>query len=76
LGLRGGGKGYGENLGMSFVTLCSSQNGTQFFKPRRVSQGMRHVWGDNGDTYSVLEGKTERKTNLENIGLDWIVILK
>jgi hypothetical protein len=39
------------------------------------SQGMRHVQGDKGDTYSVLEGKTERKTNLYNLGLDRMITL-
>jgi hypothetical protein len=37
---------------------------------------MRRVYGDKGDTYSVLEGKTERKTNLQNLGLDRMIILK
>jgi hypothetical protein len=31
-------KDTGENLVMSFVTLCSSPNGIQFIKPRRVSE--------------------------------------
>jgi hypothetical protein len=42
----------------------------------RGGQGMRRVCGEKGDTYSVLEEKTERKTNLQNLGLDRMIILK
>ena len=57
--------------------MCSSPNGIQFFKPMRgIKPGNEICVGVKGDTYSVLEGKTERKTNLENLSLDMMIILK
>jgi hypothetical protein len=68
----------GENLVMSFVTLCSSLNGIQFIKPWRMREpGNEAYVGGQGRHIQRAGGKkTERKTNLQNLGLDRMIILK
>lgn len=62
---RGKVKDMGENLVMSFATLCSSPNGIQFIKPRRV-RGPGHeacVWG-KGRHIQCAGGKNRKKDQL------------